>query len=69
MNKTVEEILEELKTTGRSQVNNFGVFTTKVRKGREGVSSFNGKAYKTDDKVVITFKPSKSLDTSSFKVN
>lgn len=69
MNKTVEEILEELKTTGRSQVNNFGVFTTKVRKGREGVSSFNGKAFKTEDKVVITFKPSKSLDTSEFKVN
>ena len=69
MDKTVSEILEELRTTGRSQVNNFGVFTTKVRKGREGVSSFNGKAFKTEDKIVVSFKPSKSLDTSDFKVN
>ena len=69
MNKTVAEILEELKETGRSQVNGFGVFTTKVRKGREGVSSFNGKAFKTEDKTVISFKPSKSLDTTDFKVN
>ena len=68
MNKTIVQVLEELKTTGRSQVNGFGVFTTKVRKGREGVNALTGKPFKTEDKVVVSFKPSKSLDTTGFPV-
>lgn len=68
MNKTIEQVLSELASTGRSQVNGFGVFTTKVRKGKEGINGLTGKPYKTEDKVVIAFKPSKTLDTSKFPV-
>lgn len=68
MNKTVAEIIEQLKTTGKVIIPGFGTFTTAVQKGREGVSAFNGKPYKTDDKVVVKFKQSDSLDSTNFPV-
>ena len=68
MNKTVSQIIEELSSTGKCQIKGFGTFTTKVRKGREGVNALTGKPFKTEDKIVIAFKPSKSLDTTSFPV-
>lgn len=69
MTKTIEEILEELKATGKCTIKGFGKFTIKVQKGREGISSFNGKPWKTEDKNVIKFTPSASLDVSDYTVN
>lgn len=66
MNKTVAEIIESLKTTGKCTVVGFGTFTATIQKGRSGVSAFNGKPYKTDDKVVVKFKQSDSLDSSNY---
>jgi nucleoid DNA-binding protein len=68
MNKTIAEIVESLKTTGKCTIAGFGTFTTTVQKGREGISAFNNKPYKTDDKVVVKFKQSDSFDSSSFPV-
>lgn len=66
MNKTVAEIIEALETTGKCIIPGFGTFTTSVQKGREGVSAFNGKPYKTEDKVVVKFKQSDKLDSSNY---
>lgn len=66
MNKTVKEILEDLENTGKCTVKGFGTFYTQVLKGREGVSAFNGKPYKTEDRVVVKFKQSPSLDSSNY---
>lgn len=68
MNKTVAEIVEALKTTGKCTVVGFGTFTATVQKGREGTTKLGGveKAWKTDDKVVVRFKQSPSLDSSNY---
>lgn len=70
MNRTIEEVLEELRTTGKVTIKGFGQFYTTVRKGREGVSKLGGveKAWKTDDTTVIKFKQSNSLDSKDFPV-
>ena len=62
MNKTIAEINEELRTKGKCTIAGFGTFYTTVQKGREGVSSFTGKPYKTEDKTVVKFKQSANLD-------
>lgn len=66
MDRTIKEILEQLATEGRVIIHGFGTFTTAVKKGREGVSF--GKPYKTEDKVVVKFTQSDSLDSSAFTV-
>lgn len=68
MDKTVREIIAELETTGKCTIKGFGTFETQVKKGREGVSAFNGKAWKTEDTVVVKFYQSASLDSSNYKV-
>lgn len=68
MNKTIQEVLDELKEKGKVTIKGFGTFYTDIRKGREGVSSFNGKAWKTEDKTVVKFYQSNSLDASDFYV-
>lgn len=45
-------------------VYNFGTFKTKTQHGREGtitMGSRKGEPYKTEDKTVVAFKPSKAL--------
>ena len=64
MNKTVAEIIEALETTGKCIIKGFGTFYTEVKKGREGTSF--GKAYKTEDRTVVKFSQSDSLDSSNF---
>lgn len=66
MQRTVEEIIETLRTTGKVQINGFGTFYTEVKKGREGVSF--GKPFKTEDRTVVKFSQSSSLDSSEFTV-
>lgn len=68
MDRTVAEIIEALETTGKCTIKGFGTFSTKVRKGREGVSAFNGKPYKTEDKVVVGFSQHNSFDSSNYPV-
>lgn len=71
MDKTIKEILDEVKANGKCVIKGVGQFYTQVQKGREGVSKMGGveKAWKTEDKVVLKFYPSKSLDVSDYKVN
>lgn len=66
MNHTVQEIVDKLQQTGKCTIPGFGTFTIKVQKGREGVSAFNGKPYKTEDKNIVKFSASSSLDVSKF---
>lgn len=70
MERTLQEILDELKVTGKVTIKGFGQFYTTIQRGREGVSKLGGveKAWKTEDKTIIKFYPSKSLDVSDFKV-
>lgn len=70
MNKTVAEIIEELKTTGKVTIKGFGTFYTAIKPGREGVSKLGGveKAWKTEDTTVVKFKQSYSLDSKDFTV-
>lgn len=68
MNKTIQEVLDQLRATGKCQIKGFGTFYTEVKKGREGVSAFNGKAWKTEDLVVLKFRAANSLDTSTYPV-
>lgn len=70
MNKTISEVMEQLKETGKVTIPGFGTFRTAVQKGREGVSKLGGveKAWKTEDKVVVRFTQSASFDSSSFPV-
>ena len=68
MNKTIKEVLEALEQNGKCTIQGFGTFYTKVQKGREGISAFNGKPYKTEDKIVIKFEQSGSLDSTNYPV-
>lgn len=68
MTRTVEELLQELKENGKVTIKGFGTFYVDIKKGREGVSAFNGKAWKTEDTKVIKFTQSSSLDVSDFNL-
>lgn len=68
MDKTIREIITELETTGKCNIKGFGTFYTAVQKGRSGVSAFNGKPWKTEDKTVVRFSQSASLDSSNYTV-
>ena len=68
MDRTVKDIIAELETKGKCTIKGFGTFYTKVRKGREGVSAFNGKPFKTEDKIVVDFEQHDSLDSSNYPV-
>ena len=71
MNRTIQEVLDELKSTGKCTIKGFGTFYTSVRKGREGVSKLGGveKAWKTEDTTIVKFSQSGSLDSSNFPVS
>lgn len=70
MDKTISEVIESLKTTGKCTIKGFGTFETQVRKGREGVSKLGGveKAWKTEDTVVVKFYQSNSFNSTQFPV-
>lgn len=62
-------VLDELKgsidNSEKVPAPGLGNWTTKIQKGREGVSALTGKAYKTEDKTVLVFKPSASVKVLS----
>lgn len=64
-----EVVLEGLKGSiddkERVPAPGLGNWTKKLTKGREGVSSLTGKPFKTEDKTVLVFKPSKTVKVLS----
>lgn len=54
-------VVEVLTSGDTVRIDGLGSFGTTFRAGREGVSSFNKQAWKTDDTLVPTFKFSGSV--------
>ena len=59
----LEVMAEELEKGERVVFTDFGVFETKVRKGREVKDPRNGDPIIVPDKTTIKFKPGKALKT------
>ncbi len=59
--KTLDAIINILAEEGRVELRNFGVFTVKKRKGRQGRNPRTGEKVMVGERVVVTFKPGQVL--------
>ena len=66
INILMDDIVEQLTAGNEITIPQLGKFETKLQKGRSGIvpGSSPAKEYTTQDKMVPTFKPSKSLKQS-----
>lgn len=55
--KTFDKIIEALNEGQTIELRNFGIFKTRVRKGRMGRNPKTGEEISIPDKKVVTFKP------------
>ena len=59
--KTLDAIINVLAEDGRVELRNFGVFTVKQRKGRQGRDPRTGEKVMVGERMVVTFKPGQVL--------
>ena len=54
--RTLDAIIHILLIEGRVELRNFGVFTVKKRKGRQGLNARTGEKVVVGEQVTVTFK-------------
>ena len=60
--KTLDAIINILAEEGRVELRNFGVFTVKKRKGRQGRNPRTGEKVMVGEQVTVKFKPGRAVE-------
>ncbi len=61
---TLDAMLETILRTRRLELRNFGVFEVRIRKARTARNPRTGEPVKVPERLTVSFKPGKLLETS-----